>query len=221
MPFSFGHHFGFLLALEERQANVFLRFKDQMWEKVAKEMGIPWRAAEAMHWQLGEHDMAQRANAPIFHLSSSFVTVTQPSSGTSPLPVTTLSATGHLQLPTLTALPRPAPLPMMVPTSTAPIAPTSTLASRSRRSSNTSSRRRPEPGRSGQHSRYQQYGEGRVSPSPSGDQGNISSKTSRNEGSPAPHGEGSFMIYESSNMPEASAEGDSGDRADAPIKTND
>ncbi len=25
-----------------------------MWAKVAVEMGVPWRAAEAMHWQLGE-----------------------------------------------------------------------------------------------------------------------------------------------------------------------
>lgn len=184
-------------------------------------MGIPWRAAEAMHWQLGEHDMAQRANAPIFHLSSSFVTVTQPSSGTSPLPVTTLSATGHLQLPTLSTLPRPTPLPMMVPASTSSIPSTSALASRSRRSSNTSSRRRPEPGRSGQHSRYQQYSEGRISPSPSGDQGCVSSKPPRKEGSPAPHGEGSFMIYESSNMPESSATGDAGDRADTPANTGD
>ena len=192
-----------------------------MWEKVAKEMGIPWRAAEAMHWQLGEHDMAQRANAPIFHLSSSFVTVTQPSSGTSPLPVTTLSATGHLQLPTLSTLPRPPPLPMMVSTSTPSIALTSALASRSRRSSNTSSRRRPEPGRSGQHSRYQQYGEGRVSASPSGDHGYISNKPSRNEGSPAPHGEGSFMIYEPSNMPGASAAGDHGDKIDTSAKAGD
>lgn len=32
-----------------------------MWSKVARETGIPWRAAEAMHWQLGQLDMAQRA----------------------------------------------------------------------------------------------------------------------------------------------------------------
>lgn len=41
-----------------------------MWDSVAKEMGIPWRAAEAMHWQLGEQDMAQRANTPVFQLNS-------------------------------------------------------------------------------------------------------------------------------------------------------
>ena len=32
-----------------------------MWEQVAQEMKVPWRAAEAMHWQLGESDMAERA----------------------------------------------------------------------------------------------------------------------------------------------------------------
>ena len=31
-----------------------------MWSKVAEEMSIPWRAAEAMHWQLGEYEMARR-----------------------------------------------------------------------------------------------------------------------------------------------------------------
>ena len=40
-----------------------------MWEKIAKEMHITWRAAENMHWQMGEIDMAQRANVPVFHLA--------------------------------------------------------------------------------------------------------------------------------------------------------
>ena len=40
-----------------------------MWEKIAKEMQIPWRAAENMHWQMGEAEMASRANVPIFHLA--------------------------------------------------------------------------------------------------------------------------------------------------------
>jgi hypothetical protein len=40
-----------------------------MWEKIAKEMQIPWRAAENMHWQMGEVEMASRANVPIFHLA--------------------------------------------------------------------------------------------------------------------------------------------------------
>ena len=50
-----------------------------MWAKVAEEMGVPWRAAEAMHWQLGEHDMARRAGVVPFSLSS--VTMDAPSSG--------------------------------------------------------------------------------------------------------------------------------------------
>src|SRR5579862_3653707 len=46
------------------------RFKQEMWSKIAEEMAIPWRAAEAMHWQLGEQDMAKRAGVLPFTLSS-------------------------------------------------------------------------------------------------------------------------------------------------------
>jgi hypothetical protein len=46
------------------------RFKPEMWSKVAEEMAVPWRAAEAMHWQLGEQDMARRAGVTPFSLSS-------------------------------------------------------------------------------------------------------------------------------------------------------
>lgn len=46
------------------------RFKPEMWMTIAQEMEIPWRAAEAMHWQLGEKDMAQRAGVVPFSLSS-------------------------------------------------------------------------------------------------------------------------------------------------------
>ena len=42
-----------------------------MWQKVATEMGIPWRSAESMHWQLGEQEMSARANAPVFQLHPS------------------------------------------------------------------------------------------------------------------------------------------------------
>jgi len=41
-----------------------------MWAKVAEEMAVPWRAAEAMHWQLGEAEMARRAGVVPFSLSS-------------------------------------------------------------------------------------------------------------------------------------------------------
>jgi hypothetical protein len=51
-------------------ANYSHRFKPEMWSKVAEEMAVPWRAAEAMHWQLGENDMARRAGVVPFSLSS-------------------------------------------------------------------------------------------------------------------------------------------------------
>lgn len=55
----------------EPPANGYLhRFKAEMWSKVAEEMAIPWRAAEAMHWQLGEQEMARRAGVVPFSLSS-------------------------------------------------------------------------------------------------------------------------------------------------------
>ncbi|KAK3896717.1 hypothetical protein C8A05DRAFT_20362, partial [Staphylotrichum tortipilum] len=31
-----------------------------IWAKVVEEMQVPWRAAEAMHWQMGERGIAQR-----------------------------------------------------------------------------------------------------------------------------------------------------------------
>jgi hypothetical protein len=41
-----------------------------MWVKVAEELAVPWRAAEAMHWQLGEADMARRAGVVPFSLTA-------------------------------------------------------------------------------------------------------------------------------------------------------
>ncbi|KAH6881136.1 hypothetical protein B0T10DRAFT_446166 [Thelonectria olida] len=58
---------------EERKnklARLYERFKPEMWAKVAGEMAVPWRAAEAMHWQLGESDMARRAGVIPFSLVS-------------------------------------------------------------------------------------------------------------------------------------------------------
>ncbi|KAF2811669.1 uncharacterized protein BDZ99DRAFT_440567, partial [Mytilinidion resinicola] len=51
---------------KNKLARLYARFKDQMWQKVASEMQIPWRSAESMHWQLGEQEMSARANAPVF-----------------------------------------------------------------------------------------------------------------------------------------------------------
>ena len=42
-----------------------------MWAPLAAELSIPWRAAEAMHWQLGEADMARRAGVVPFSLAAS------------------------------------------------------------------------------------------------------------------------------------------------------
>jgi hypothetical protein len=39
-----------------------------MWAKIAEEMQVPWRAAEAMHWQLGQTDMARHAGMVSFSL---------------------------------------------------------------------------------------------------------------------------------------------------------
>jgi len=47
------------------------RHREELWQKVATEMGIPWRSAESMHWQLGEQKMRARANAPAFQLHPS------------------------------------------------------------------------------------------------------------------------------------------------------
>ncbi|KAL2160216.1 hypothetical protein VTH06DRAFT_1389 [Thermothelomyces fergusii] len=57
---------------EERKnklARLYERFKPEMWAKVAEEMQVPWRAAEAMHWQLGEAEMARRAGVVPFSLN--------------------------------------------------------------------------------------------------------------------------------------------------------
>ncbi|KAG5915540.1 hypothetical protein E4U42_008009 [Claviceps africana] len=58
---------------EERKnklARLYERFKSEMWAKVAEELAVPWRAAEAMHWLLGEHDMAKRAGVVPFSLAA-------------------------------------------------------------------------------------------------------------------------------------------------------
>ena len=51
------------------------RLKPEMWGPLATELGIPWRAAEAMHWQLGEADMARRAGVVPFSLAANAQTM--------------------------------------------------------------------------------------------------------------------------------------------------
>lgn len=96
-----------------------------MWEKIAKEMQLPWRAAEAMHWQIGEIEMAQRANVPVFHLASGSQSTSQPTSATEPrvsrsppssvLPApssTYIQGHSHTQSHPPAQLPRPGPQPI-------------------------------------------------------------------------------------------------------------
>ncbi|RPB26288.1 hypothetical protein L211DRAFT_758014, partial [Terfezia boudieri ATCC MYA-4762] len=52
-------------------AMLYERLKPEMWVMIAREMKIPWRAAEAMHWQLGEEEIARRAGTVPFSFSSS------------------------------------------------------------------------------------------------------------------------------------------------------
>ncbi|OJD20005.1 hypothetical protein AJ78_00021 [Emergomyces pasteurianus Ep9510] len=54
---------------KNKLARLYERFKADMWAKIAAEMFVPWRAAEAMHWQLGEHEMARRAGVLPFLLT--------------------------------------------------------------------------------------------------------------------------------------------------------
>lgn len=55
---------------KDKLAQLYERFKSDMWAKVAEELAVPWRAAEAMHWQLGETDMARRAGVVPFSLAA-------------------------------------------------------------------------------------------------------------------------------------------------------
>jgi hypothetical protein len=91
-----------------------------MWEKIAKEMQLPWRAAEAMHWQIGEVEMAQRANVPVFHLAGQSNTLPQ-SANLSEGRATSPSASGipsgpvaytHTHNHSLPQLPQPLPQPI-------------------------------------------------------------------------------------------------------------
>lgn len=65
--------------LDELTHTLFDRFKPEMWARVAEEMAVPWRAAEAMHWQLGEAEMARRAGVVPFSLTT--VSTNDPAAG--------------------------------------------------------------------------------------------------------------------------------------------
>ncbi|KAL8769821.1 MAG: hypothetical protein Q9209_004259 [Squamulea sp. 1 TL-2023] len=43
------------------------RRKQEMWEPIARELMVPWRAVEDMHWALGQVDMANLAGGRLLH----------------------------------------------------------------------------------------------------------------------------------------------------------
>jgi hypothetical protein len=45
---------------------------------IAKEMSLPWRAVESMHWQMGAEEMAQRANVAVFQSHVPALTTVKP-----------------------------------------------------------------------------------------------------------------------------------------------
>ena len=112
-PSTFSHsHATRFCAIHPKKINTdsCVRFKDQMWQKVATEMGIPWRSAESMHWQLGEQEMSARANAPVFQLHPS-ATGTGMSSP-SQVPVVPASAPhGFTPANAPQLMPQPPPMP--------------------------------------------------------------------------------------------------------------
>lgn len=51
-------------------ANTPRRLKQELWNPIATELGVPWRACEAMHWALGEAEMCRRANVLPFPMAT-------------------------------------------------------------------------------------------------------------------------------------------------------
>ena len=45
------------------------RMKPEMWAKVAEDLQVPWRAAEAMHWEIGKDEMGRRAGIVPFTMA--------------------------------------------------------------------------------------------------------------------------------------------------------
>ncbi|KAI5303655.1 2,5-diamino-6-(ribosylamino)-4(3H)-pyrimidinone 5'-phosphate reductase [Ascosphaera pollenicola] len=55
---------------EDRKNKLARLYKKNFWSQLASEMEIPWRAAEAMHWQLGAEEMSRRAGVPQFSFAN-------------------------------------------------------------------------------------------------------------------------------------------------------
>lgn len=174
-------------------------------------MGVPWRAAEAMHWQLGHDEIANRANQPVFQLSASAIS----NSGVAP----STSAPSHTQVPS-PGLTHAQPLssgfqpvnatqglsPIHAMTATSP----SQLSQSRRRRESSTGRRRADSVRSNHSPRRHS---GTFQPLPSTE---MDRKTGRSLGPPTP---GSYVspfsqTHEGSTKRAASEEGRVNGRAD-------
>ena len=64
-----------------------------MWELIAKEMGLPWRAIEGIHWDMGRDEMASRADVPVFqpHTAATKTSTPQRRSPSGPRPAPNLA----------------------------------------------------------------------------------------------------------------------------------
>jgi hypothetical protein len=80
------------------QAYTIYRIKPDIWGPLAQELGVPWRSAEAMHWQLGELEMARRAGAIPFTMASSSSTNPANLSSSSSAPGMERSGSGYKPL---------------------------------------------------------------------------------------------------------------------------
>ena len=75
-------------------------------------MGIPWRSAESMHWQLGEQEMSARANAPVFQLHPSATSNSSPlQNAVVPAPVPAPTSHGFTPANTAQLMPNPSLVP--------------------------------------------------------------------------------------------------------------
>ncbi|MCJ1288103.1 hypothetical protein MMC26_007458 [Xylographa opegraphella] len=64
---------------KNRMARLYDRLKPEMWTPLAIELGVPWRAAELLHWEMGEVEMARRAGVVPFSKASTAGSSSQPS----------------------------------------------------------------------------------------------------------------------------------------------
>ncbi|KAI1561707.1 MYB DNA-binding domain containing protein [Pyrenophora tritici-repentis] len=95
---------------KSKLARLYAQLKDQMWQKIATEMSVPWRSAESMHWQLGEQEMSARANGIVFQLHPAGIIT-----GISPLPEAPVRSTfvshGFPPANASQSMPNPSPMP--------------------------------------------------------------------------------------------------------------